>query len=475
MNRFGQIDNVYIIGIGGIGISALARYFNALGKNVAGYDLHRSELTERLQSEGMGVSYLDDVDTVPPQFISNRECTLVIYTPAIPADNKIFSFFKNNGFDMHKRAEVLGMIADNYTTIAISGTHGKTTNSCVMANIIQCAGKDGFAFLGGISRNIDSNLMLPVKRQQYDRQETLLVAEADEFDRSFLWLSPKIAVVTYVDADHLDIYKDRNDIVNTFNQFVQKCKPDGVVIVNKKIDTLIDSKAIRKVTYSESDSTCDYYATNIRLSNGIYTIDAVTPSGVISNLSIGAKGRVNIENTMACVAAAQAAGIEETFIKEGVSTFKGVKRRMEFHVNTAEAVYIDDYAHHPRELAATIQSVKELFPGKKITGIFQPHLYTRTRDLAAEFAESLDALDELILMDIYPAREQPIEGVDSHIIAKQMKRCKVSLINSNDEIISKLLGEGVEVLLTLGAGSIDRLVEPLTEALSNRKKPKCAS
>jgi len=468
MNKFEQIDNIYILGIGGIGISALARYFNALGKSVSGYDLHKSELTERLEGEGMSVAYTDDVGIVPAPCISSRERTLVIYTPAVPVTNNIFSFFKNNGYDMRKRAEVLGMIADNYTTIAISGTHGKTTNSCVMANVIKCAGKDGFAFLGGISRNIDSNLMLPVRRAQYDKQDTLLVAEADEFDRSFLWLSPKIAVVTYVDADHLDIYKDRDEIIETFNQFVQKCSPDGVVVVNKKIDSLIDTRDIRRVTYSESDASSDYYAANIRLSGGVYTIDAVTPDGVIRDISIGAKGRVNVENTMACVAAARAAGIGDAHIREGIATFKGVRRRMEFHVNTPEVVYIDDYAHHPRELAATISSVRELFPGKKITGIFQPHLYTRTRDLAAEFAESLGMLDELILMDIYPAREKPIPGVDSQLIASQVKGCRVSLINDADNIIKRLSNEKVEVLLTLGAGSVDALIAPLTEAMRRK-------
>lgn len=473
MNRFEQIDNVYVIGIGGIGISALARYFKGMGKTVAGYDLHKSELTQRLEGEGMSITYTDDVSTVPQPFFDGKERTLVIYTPAVPVTNSIFSFFKDNGYNMHKRAEVLGMIADNYTTIAVSGTHGKTTNSCVIANILKCAGKDGFAFLGGISRNIDSNLMLPVGKGQYDNSETLLVAEADEFDRSFLWLSPKIAIVTYVDADHLDIYKDRNDIIDTFNQFVQKCKPDGVVIVNKKIDTLINAKSIRKVTYSESDDSCDYYATNVRLANGTYTIDAVTPAGVIRDITIGAKGRVNVENTMACVAAAQSAGIDEAHIKEGIATFNGVKRRMEFHVNTPGMVYIDDYAHHPRELAATIKSVRELFPGKKLTGIFQPHLYTRTRDLADGFAESLDALDELILMDIYPAREKPIPGVDSQLIARKMKHCKVSLANDKDAIIAKLAAGKVEVLLTLGAGSVDRLVEPLTEFFGKTTSPTC--
>jgi UDP-N-acetylmuramate--alanine ligase len=465
MNKFENIDNIFVLGIGGIGISALARYFNAMGKFVAGYDLHKSDLTEQLAGEGISVTYTDNVDTVPKQCIDYRDRTLVIYTPAIPASNQIFSYFKNLGYTMLKRAQVLGMIADNYTTIAISGTHGKTTNSCVMANIIKCAGKDGFAFLGGISCNIDSNLMLPVAKLQFDNPDTLLVAEADEFDRSFLWLNPKIEVVTYVDADHLDIYKDRAEIVETFNQFVQKCRPDGVVVVNSKIADLIHTGSIRRVTYSESDNTCDYYATNIRLSNGVYTIDAVTPKGVVKDVRIGAKGRVNVENTMACIAAAQSAGIDTEHIKEGIATFRGVKRRMEFHVNTPEVVYIDDYAHHPREIAATIQSVRELYPGKKLTGIFQPHLYTRTRDFADGFAESLGMLDELILMDIYPAREQPIPGVDSQMIANRVKGCDVCVINDRDKIIGKVLSGKVEVLLTLGAGSIDRLVGDISNAL----------
>lgn len=466
MNKFEQIDSVCFLGIGGIGISALARYFNAQGKAVWGYDLHKTELTERLSREGISIVYEDDEKLIPAPCISSPGRTLVIYTPAVPDTNRIFSYFAMHGYDIRKRAQVLGMISDNYTTIAISGTHGKTTNSCVMANIIKCAGRDGFAFLGGISRNIDSNLMLPEDKSQFKNPQTLLVAEADEFDRSFLWLSPKVAVITYVDADHLDIYKDRSDIINTFNQFVQKCRRDGVVIVNKKIEGHISTKGIRRVLYSESDNTCDYYATNIRLDAGTYTIDAVTPSGTIHDLTIGARGRVNIENTMACVAAAQAAGIDEKYIKEGIATFKGVKRRMELHVNTPEVVYIDDYAHHPTELTATIRSVKELFPGKKVTGIFQPHLYTRTRDLAKEFAESLSQLDELILMDIYPAREKPIPGVDSQLIASQVKGCKVSLINDSQKIIDKLLSEKVEVLLTLGAGSVDALVSPITAALS---------
>lgn len=449
-------------------MSALARYFNSLGKKVYGYDLTKSELTARLESEGISVTYNDSVAELPMSVIQHSAETLVIYTPAVPVTNELLVFFSQKGYTMYKRARTLGAIADNYTTIAVSGTHGKTTNSCVLANILRQAGKDNFAFLGGISRNTDSNLMMPECKDRFTDPDTLLVAEADEFDRSFLWLHPQITIVTYVDADHLDIYKDRNDIITTFNKFVSQTKRDGVVIVNKVIDSLIDAQGIRKVTYSESDSRADYYASNIRLANGVYTIDAVTPSGVITDITIGAKGRVNVENTMACVAAAQQAGIQPDDIRKGVSTFKGVKRRLEFHVSKPEITYIDDYAHHPRELMATIKSVRELFPGKKITGIFQPHLYTRTRDLADGFAESLDLLDELILMDIYPAREKPIPGVDSQLIASKMKNQNVQIISCLDRIVEKVTDGSVQILLTLGAGSVDKLIAPITNALNDK-------
>jgi len=466
MSFFDKIENVYFLGIGGIGMSALARYFNSLGKSVSGYDLTRSDLTDRLQAEGIQISYTDSVDTVPEAVRRNLDKTLVIYTPAVPVTNEIFVFFSQSKIEMHKRARVLGMISDNYSTIAVSGTHGKTTNSCVIANILSCAGKDNFAFLGGISRNIDSNLMMPKAQERFSRKDTWLVAEADEFDRSFLWLHPQITIVTYVDADHLDIYKDRDDIIQTFNKFVSQNSEDGVVILNKVVDNLVSVGNCRKATYSETDATADFYATNIRLKDGVYTIDAVTPDGVISDITIGAKGRVNIENTMACVAASVYAGIDPEYIRNGIASFKGVRRRLEYHVQKPSCTYIDDYAHHPRELMATIKSVRELFPGKRITGIFQPHLYTRTRDFADGFAESLDLLDELILMDIYPAREKPIPGVDSRMIAGLMRNKNVTLMSDHSQIVAKVLADKAEVVLTLGAGSVDKLIAPLTEALN---------
>jgi UDP-N-acetylmuramate--alanine ligase len=465
MNHFDKINYIYFLGIGGIGMSALARYFNLLGKKVYGYDLNSSPLTQSLENEGIEIVYSDEISLIPMDCMAQKEKTMVVFTPAVPQENKIFGYFAVNRYFMIKRARVLGMISDNYNLIAVSGTHGKTTTSSVIANILRCNSEDCFAFLGGISKNLDSNLMMPEHKDAFENSDTLLVAEADEFDRSFLWLTPRVSVVTYVDEDHLDIYRDRADVIGTFNSFAQKGKKDGVVIVNKKIEELIDTKDIKKVIYSDSDTSADYYAENVRLEDGYFIIDAVTPQSVIRDVKIGARGRVNVENTMACIAAAQASGIEDGVIKKGIESFKGVKRRMDFQIQNYDIVYIDDYAHHPRELSATINSVRELFPGKKVTGIFQPHLYTRTRDFATDFAKSLDLLDEVILMDVYPAREKPIQGVDSRLIAGLMKNKNTFLINGRDEIVEKVLTEKPQVLLTLGAGSIDRLIQPLKQAL----------
>ncbi|MBO7142424.1 MAG: UDP-N-acetylmuramate--L-alanine ligase [Bacteroidales bacterium] len=467
MNQFENIKYVYLLGIGGIGMSALARYFNEGGLEVYGYDLTESPLTKQLESEGITITYDDDIDRIPDKLVLDIKSTMVIFTPAVPKNNRHFCFFSEGGYLMYKRAKVLGMIANGYKTIAVSGTHGKTTNSCTIANIFQEAGLDSFAFLGGISKNINSNLLLPRKSESFTNPDTLLVAEADEYDKSFLWLNPFATIITYVDADHLDIYKNRDEIIETFNQFAQSTHHNGFVVVNKKIESLINTGSIRKITYSDTDTTADYYAENIRLDNGTYTIDAHTPSGVVSDLAIGAKGRVNIENTMACIAACENIGIKMSGIRKGIATFRGVKRRMDIHVQTPDFVYIDDYAHHPRELEATITSAKQLFPGKKSLGIFQPHLFTRTRDFAEGFAQSLDLLDDVILMDIYPAREKPIPGVTSQMIADMMKNKNVIILNELSQIISYIQQKNTKLLLSLGAGNIDKIVKPLTEAFSN--------
>jgi len=466
MSQFENIKYVYLLGIGGIGMSALARYFNACGFEVYGYDLTPSDLTRELESEGISIIYADDTELVPDCCVLQHQQTMVIFTPAIPKDNKLYNFFIEGEYLMLKRAKVLGIIANGYKTIAVSGTHGKTTNSCTIANIMQAAGLDSFAFLGGISKNLQSNLMLPKKQESLTNPQTLLVAEADEYDKSFLWINPFATIITYVDADHLDIYKNRDEIIKTFNTFAQSTHKNGFVVVNKKIDSLINTDGIRKITYSDTDTTADYYATNIRLNNGTYTIDAVTPSGKVTDITIGAKGRVNVENTIACLAACQNIGITTSSIKKGIASFQGVKRRMDFHVQNDKMVYIDDYAHHPAELEATISSVKQLFPGKKTLGIFQPHLFTRTRDFAEGFAHSLDLLDEVILMDIYPAREKPIENISSKTIADLMKNQNVIILNEISQIIDYIRQKNVEVLLTLGAGNIDKLIKPLTDEFS---------
>lgn len=461
MNNFDKIENVYFLGIGGIGMSALARYFNAAGKRVFGYDLTRSSLCERLEKEGMLISYVDDVASVPAQCMAETK-TMVVFTPAVPKDNKIFQYFAGHKYFMLKRARVLGMISDNYKTVAVSGTHGKTTVSSVISNILKTSGNDAFAFLGGISKNLDSNLMLPENQQSYSDSQTLLVAEADEFDRSFLWIKPYVSVVTYLDADHLDIYKDRNDIIETFNTFVSQGMKDGYVVVNKLIEDLIDTKGIQKYTYSVCDTSADFYAENVVLTNGIFTCNIHTPQGVIENVEVGARGRVNVENSVACAAAAFCLGISFQNIADGISSFRGVKRRMDFHVHNDDFVYIDDYAHHPRELSATISSIRELFPDKKLTGIFQPHLYSRTRDFASEFAHSLDLLDNVILKEIYPAREKPIPGVTSSLVAGLMKNKNSIIINDDKKILEFLSENKPEVLLTLGAGNVDKLIGPIT-------------
>ena len=467
MNQFENIRYVYLLGIGGIGMSALARYFNACGLGVYGYDLTPSDLTHQLESEGINIIYQDDIALVPDCCVLEHNNTMVIFTPAIPKDNNLYNFFIEGEYLMLKRAKVLGIIANGYKTIAVSGTHGKTTNSCTIANIFQESGIDGFAFLGGISKNLGSNLLLPKNKANIENSETLLVAEADEYDRSFLWINPFATIITYVDADHLDIYKNRDEIIATFNQFAQSTHHNGFVVVNKKIDSLINTAGIRKITYSDTDTSADYYAENIRLDNGTYTIDAHTPFGKVTDITIGAKGKVNIENTMACIAACQNMGIKMSGIKKGIATFKGVKRRMDIHVNNGDFIYIDDYAHHPRELEATITSAKQLFPDRKTLGIFQPHLYTRTRDFAQGFAQSLDLLDDIILMDIYPAREKPIEGVNAQMIANLMKNKNVIILNETTQIINYIRQKNIKLLLTLGAGNIDRLIQPLTDEFSN--------
>ncbi|MEO6901707.1 MAG: UDP-N-acetylmuramate--L-alanine ligase [Bacteroidia bacterium] len=472
--RLSNIHNVYLIGIGGIGMSALARYFNAIGKCVGGYDKTPTKLTDELIAEGICIHFEDEVDLIPEQFKSksaeNKLEILIVYTPAVPVSHKEFIFFKSNGFALKKRAEVLGLITENSYTVAVAGTHGKTTTSSLIAHIFKIAGLDPSAFLGGVTQNYNTNLILNenLKHGGINSYEpvaskfpNLLVVEADEYDRSFLTLYPKIAVITSVDADHLDIYGDKKLVEESYNLFARQVK--SILILKKSIvDKIKFDKKI--ITYSLSDNTADYYTQNIQIKNGVYYYDVVTPSGIISKLTLGVPGLHNLENSIAAIAVAFQLNISEQNITTALASFKGVRRRFEYHIKTNDLVFIDDYAHHPEELKAAITSVKAMYPTKKITGIFQPHLFSRTRDFADEFAKSLDLLDECILMEIYPAREKPIDGIDSSMLLNKMHLLNKTICQKN-ELVNTLVNKKIEVLLTMGAGDIDTFIEPIKNQL----------
>jgi len=404
-----DIHNIYFLGIGGIGMSALARYFNHIGKAVSGYDKVETKLTKQLDIEGMNIHYTDDVNFISEKVRATNKNTIIIYTPAIPSNHSELNFFKKNDYKIYKRAEILGLITDNYKTVAVAGTHGKTSISTTTAHIINKSSFNCLAFLGGIAKNYSSNLILPQNKDS----EVVAVAEADEYDRSFLQLNPNIALISSIDADHLDIYGNKENLVDTFNQFINKIDKNGILIYKKglKLDkNVFPNKAY---TYSFKD-TADFYATNISINNkGQYCFDLITPFGTMENFISGTHGKINAENAVASITLAHLLGLDNETIKENLEKFEGVERRFDFQINTEHLIYVDDYAHHPAELDAFIDSMKTLFKGKKITGIFQPHLFSRTSDFADDFAESLNLLDELILLDIYPAREEPIEGVTS--------------------------------------------------------------
>ncbi len=448
------MKNVYFIGIGGIGMSALARYYKFKGFNVAGYDRTPSELTGQLEAEGISVHYEDRPDLIP----SDVNETLVVYTPAIPADLGELVKAREGGYALLKRSRTLGEIARGQRCLAVAGTHGKTTTSTLTAHILTACGEGCSAFLGGISRNYGTNLLMS--------KTNTVVAEADEFDRSFLQLYPEIAVITAVDPDHLDIYGDYAHVVEAFKAFASQVS--GTLIA--KLGTPIvqaDTKA-RLLSYHYTDSSADFYAGNPHPDQcGYFHYDLHYPGGVIEDVRVGAPGWVNAENSVAAAAIALSYGIEPAAVKAAIGTFEGVKRRLEVHVNSPKLSYIDDYAHHPAELASAISSMRDIFPGRKLTAIFQPHLYTRTRDFAPEFAAALSKVDKLILLDIYPAREEPIPGVTSEIIFKDVTAPEKVLLKK-EELMDYLANEPLDVLVSFGAGNIDRFIEPITELLKSR-------
>lgn len=452
-----KIEVVYFLGIGGIGMSALARYFHHHKKLVMGYDKTRTALTTELELEGVSIHYDDSILEIPHIIkVTPHEKLLVIYTPAIPNDSIEKNWFIQNGYSLKKRSEVLGIITSSLPTIAVGGTHGKTTTSSLVAHILTHTKKGCNAFLGGITANYQTNLLL-------GKQDDWTVVEADEFDRSFLTLHPNISIITSMDADHLDVYGDAHHVEEGFQLFAEKLQDNGTLILKKGLN--IDKSKIPNtcsVLYYSILEEADYHAHNIRVEKHKYAFDLHTPKGQLHNLKLGQPGRHNIENAVAACAAAIEAGVSLEDISEALNTFKGVTRRFQTIVENENFVYIDDYAHHPTELAAAIQSARELYPNKKIMGIFQPHLFSRTRDFADDFAKSLSLLDECILLPIYPARELPIEGIDSQLLLSKMTLQRKVLIEK-DQVIEFLKENLPEVLITLGAGDIDTLVNPITK------------
>ena len=463
MMEFKNIEGIYFVGIGGIGMSALALYFAKGGYTIAGYDRSESRITLSLTECGCTVSYEDNVNILPDLFgnSSNKNKVLIVYTPAIPAGNRILSYFRNNGYRLYKRSEVLGEISAKTDTLAVAGTHGKTTVSTMIAHLLKQSHVDCSAFLGGISKNYDSNLLLGEGRYT--------VMEADEFDRSFHRLKPLMVVVTSLDADHLDIYGDHGTMVKAYNEFCNKIRPGGKMVVNSRIrKEILVPEGVTCFTYGP-DSNADYRAFNIEHGKDYYRFNIKTPTTIIEDLHFAFPGIINIENLTAAIAIALMCGVTEQEIRKAVILFQGVRRRFDIRINWPGLAYVDDYAHHPEEIKACITSVKEYFSGRKITGIFQPHLFSRTRDHADGFAEILDELDEVILLPIYPAREKPIEGVTSEMIFNRMRSGGKRLLNK-DDIPGKLDVSKLDVLLTIGAGDIDTLVSPIEEKLRKERE-----
>lgn len=442
------MKHVYFIGIGGIGMSAIARYYNARGFKVSGYDKTPSPLTHALESEGIDVHYEDNTDFVPKDI----EETLVVYTPAIPADMGELVYVQEKGYRVIKRSRMLGEIAQGQRCMAVAGTHGKTTTSTLTSHLFMDSGEGCSAFLGGISKNYDSNLIIS--------GNDVMVAEADEFDRSFLQLYPEIAVITSMDADHLDIYGDAEHVTEAFKAFASQVS--GTVIVKHGLDITPEDTSARIMTYSFGNPEADFHAEP--LEDGHFNLHY--PGGVIKDCVVGIPGWVNVENATAASAIALTYGLEPDKIRQALATFSGVKRRFDIQVRKPGCVYIDDYAHHPKEITAALSSIRRTYPHAKLTAVFQPHLYTRTRDFAPEFAEALSIADKVILLDIYPARELPIPGVTSEIIFKDINAEKILL--DREKLMEYLAGEKVEVLVTLGAGDIDRFVGDIARMLEER-------
>ncbi|MDO5656253.1 MAG: UDP-N-acetylmuramate--L-alanine ligase [Flavobacteriaceae bacterium] len=442
----------YFIGIGGIGMSAIARYFNQMGKTILGYDRMQTELTKQLELENIKIHFEDDEKFIPNEL--QPQNTLVIYTPAIPKNHQELHFFQNNGFKVIKRAEALGEITRATTSLAVAGTHGKTTTSAMLGHLLYDAGLESTAFVGGIVENYNSNVILGGNK--------ISVIEADEFDRSFLKLNPDFACITSMDADHLDIYGDGNELIKSFNEFAKIVRSQ--VFVKNGIEIKgAQTYGVEELKATSDQAIPDYYADNILLKEGYFTFDLTYPHGKIESISMTLPGRHNIENAVAAIALAMQVGVNEKQIKQAMASFKGIKRRFSRYTSSDGKIIIDDYAHHPTELNAIIQATQNFYPGKSILGIFQPHLFSRTRDFISDFAKSLSGLQNLILIDIYPARENPIEGVTSDWLADEIEKINSNrpLVVSLDKAFDEILKFQTDIILLMGAGNIDTLYQPL--------------
>tara|TARA_B100001175_G_scaffold282788_1_gene262141 strand:- start:383 stop:1762 length:1380 start_codon:yes stop_codon:yes gene_type:complete len=452
--------NIYLVGIGGIGMSALANYFYSQNKNVYGYDRVKSTLTENLEKKGVEISYEDNINSIPLVFNNSSKDQLVIYSSAI-SNNNILSYFSENSYDVCKRSKVLGLISEHYYTIAVAGTHGKTTTSIMLSHILKQSNVNCTAFLGGISKNYDTNFLL-------SDESKYMVVEADEFDRSFLSLNPDIAIITSLDSDHLDIYGSYKEFIDTFQKFASQVKKNGYLILEESIVNKFETpKHVNLFTYSHS-SISDFYASSLNFQsdkiNFLYNEKGKKYNN--NNVELSMPGNHNVSNALAAISACSLLDISNKCISQALNSFEGIKRRFDLHVNSSEKVYIDDYAHHPKEIIETINTVKKMFVGRHLTVLFQPHLFSRTDDFKHEFAQSLSLADSLILLDIYPAREKPIHGVDSKMLLDLCVNNSKKLISKNS-VIKNLENQKIDILLTIGAGDIADLVVPIKKMISS--------
>lgn len=455
-----DIKAVYFVGAGGIGMSAIARYFIRKGVVVAGYDKTPSELTKQLEREGALLHYEENTDEIPHACRDPKQC-LVIYTPAIPAEHKELQYFRTNGFTVEKRAQVLGTLTRTHKGLCVAGTHGKTSTSTMCAHIMHQSHIDCNAFLGGISKNYGSNYIISA-------ESDYVVIEADEFDRSFHWLRPWMSVITATDPDHLDIYGTKEAYLESFRHYTTLIQPGGALIIHRGLEMHADVQEGVKV-YEYSRTEGDFHAENIRIDNGTITFDFVSPIENVKDVELGQPVPINIDNGIAAMAMAQLAGCTAEELKYGMKTYRGVDRRFDFKINDSRHVLLSDYAHHPKEIYQSVKSIRELYKGRHITAIFQPHLYTRTRDFYRDFADALSQLDEVILTEIYPAREQPIEGVTSQLIYDNLRPGIEKSIIRKDDVLDLVKQRDFDVLVILGAGDLDNYMPQITKIIENKK------